>query len=47
MKFQIGDVKNKNHFRVGKFWLTLLDAYKELYEKIVCRMQEIHKQSVM
>lgn len=37
--------ENEHHYQVGRFWLTLLDAYKMCYEEIISRMLEIHKTS--
>lgn len=36
-------IENEYHFRTGRFWVTLLDAYKESYEEMVYKMRDIRK----
>lgn len=36
-------IENKYHLRTGRFWFTLLDAYKVCYEEMVYKMRDICK----
>lgn len=36
-------IENEQHFGTGRFWSTLLDAYKECYEEMVDKLQVICK----